>query len=177
MRDESKSTFISITLPLVAIVVSGIALIFTFLQYRVTRDQLLLSMKPSINFDTEYDPDELPAGIKIDDAGPGPAVIQSVTYYVDKKAIGDDPDKLVAFVNLSDSDNISVMKLEKGDTLAVGENEWLFSYKPKAKGKQEQKYEDRFMDLLDRHIAVEVQFCSVLGTHCDKKCSTDGWCD
>jgi hypothetical protein len=60
--------------------------------------------------------------------GPGPAIIKSLTYYVDKKVVGV-VDKLLDFGDFADLQNIQSFDFEEGDTLAVGERQWLFSYK------------------------------------------------
>jgi hypothetical protein len=62
----------------IAVLVSVVALCFSGLQWRDSHSQLLLSMKPSITLSTDTDPDELPVGISVENAGPGPARIKSV---------------------------------------------------------------------------------------------------
>jgi len=156
-----------------AIVISLVAACFTGLQWREAHRQLVSSMRPSINFMSEDDPDELPNGIGVENAGPGPAIIKSVTYFVDKKPVGD-VNKAVDFANLED---VHVLDLEDGETLAVGKTEWLMKYTKKPRGKQDQAAQDKFLDLIDHHLAVEVRFCPVLSDDCGKKCSTKDWCD
>jgi hypothetical protein len=168
----SIATWPSLLLAALALVISVIALYFTALQSKDTHNQLLLSMKPSGDFDTETDTDDLPVGITLSNAGPGPAVIKSLTYYVDKKVIGD-VDKLIDFANL---DNVPTYNLEDGDTLAVGESHWLVSYKDKPHGKDDQQQLDKFVDYLEHHLAIEVQFCPVLPGECATKCSSKDWC-
>ncbi len=155
-----------------AFLISLVALVFTGLQWRESHNQLLLSMKPSVDFDTETDIDDLPVGISIGNAGPGPAIIKSIGYYVDKKFVGD-VDKLVDFAKLN---YIPTFDYEEGDTLAVGERHWLLSYRDKPRGKKEEKELDDFVDFIDHHLAVEVQFCPALPGQCSTKCSTKGWC-
>jgi hypothetical protein len=133
---------------------------------------LLLSMKPSVDFEIADDPDDLPVGIDIQNSGPGPAVIKSITYYVDKKVVGE-VSKLVDFENL---ENVPTYDFDNGDTLAVGEHHWLLSYKSKPQGRDDQKKFDGFVDLIDHHLAAEVEFCPVLPGDCFTKCSTKGWC-
>ena len=159
-------------LSVLAIFISLGAAVFAGLQWRESHNLLLLSMKPSVEFELEDDPDDLPVGINIQNSGPGPAVIKSVTYYVDKKVIGD-VDKVVDFENLQ---NVPTYDFDEGDTLAVGEHHFLLSYKNKHHGKDEQKQLDQFVDLIDHHLAAEVVFCPVLPGDCFSKCSTKGWC-
>jgi hypothetical protein len=61
------------------LLISIVALVFTGLQWRESHNQLLLSMKPSVDFDIETDSDDLPVGVSIGSAGPGPPIIKSVT--------------------------------------------------------------------------------------------------
>jgi hypothetical protein len=60
---------------------------FAGLQWYQAREALVLSMKPHVDFDTEDDPDTPPVGIGVRDAGPGPALIKSVVFYVDHKPV------------------------------------------------------------------------------------------
>jgi hypothetical protein len=161
-------------LPVVALVISSFALAITGLQWRESHNQLLLSMKPSVDFEGAFDPDNLPVGINIQNAGPGPAIIKSITYYVDKKVVGD-MDKLMNFTDLSAS-AIQLYDLTEDSTLAVGEQHWLLSYKRKPHGKDEEKELEDFTDLIAHHLAVEAEFCPVLPGKCFTKCSTKGWC-
>jgi hypothetical protein len=71
------------------IVISLVAVFFTGLQWWEAHTQLLLAVKPSVDFYTADDPDSPPVGIAISNAGPGPAIIKSVTFYVDRKSVRD----------------------------------------------------------------------------------------
>ncbi|MGA2674857.1 MAG: hypothetical protein ABSE99_16690 [Terracidiphilus sp.] len=133
-----------------AVAISLVAAVFTGLQWRESHNLLLLSMKPSVDFELLDDPDDLPVGIDIQNSGPGPATIKSITYYADKKLIGD-MDKLLNFTDLS---TIQTYDFEEGDTLAVGEHHFLLSYKNKPHGKGEQKTLDKFVDLIDHHLGT-----------------------
>jgi len=159
-------------LPVLAIFISVVAAVFTGLQWWESHSLLLLSMKPSVDFEIADDPDDLPVGIGITNSGPGPAVIKSITYYVDKKVVGE-VSKLVDFENLI---NVPTYDFDEGDTLAVGEHHWLLSYKSKPHGTDEEKKFDDFVDLIDHHLAAEVEFCPVLPGKCFTKCSTKSWC-
>jgi hypothetical protein len=129
-------------------------------------------MKPSVGIELETDTDDFPVGAQIDNAGPGPAVIRSVTYYVDRKMIGD----VVKLVDFSNLDEVPTFDFDDGDTLAVGEHHWLLSIRSKPHGKDEEKSFDEFIDLIDHHLAIEVKFCPVLPGDCYTKCSPKGWC-
>jgi len=154
-----------------SIVMSLAAALFTGLQWREAHNQLALSMKPSIDFDTEDDPDDPPIGIAIANSGPGPAVIKSVSYYVDRKPVKDAEE--AAQNGKLDVDDLSAFEFDEGDTLAVGEKEWLFRYRKTSKPDQAQA--ERYADFVGEHLAIEAEFCSVLGD-CWIKCSTRGRC-
>jgi hypothetical protein len=62
---------------------------FLGLQWRETREETFLATKPQVDFDAEYDSDEPMAGIAITNAGPGPASIKAITFYVDRKPVAD----------------------------------------------------------------------------------------
>jgi hypothetical protein len=121
----------------------------------------------------EDDPDVPPFGIRIENAGPGPARIKSVNWFVDRKPVGDvekavDIEKLV---------NVNFVEFDENDTLGVGAKEQLLEFSHKTRGSHDDKDLDKFIDILDSHLAVEVEFCPVLGSECSKKCSTKGWCE
>jgi hypothetical protein len=156
-----------------AIAISLVALCFSALQWHEAHSELLLSMKPSVNFTNEDDIDEGAVGISIDNAGPGPAKIKSVTYFIDKKPVGD-VEKATDFTNV---DDVHFLELDEGDTLGVGAKDWLLKYSKKPHGKKDQQQLDDFLDVLDHHLAVQVEFCPVLNGECGKKCSTKGWCE
>jgi hypothetical protein len=171
MIDKSKRV-LTIFLPAIAITISLIALYFSWQQSRDLHNQLLLSMKPSLNFMTAEDADDPPVGISIANAGPGPAIIKSVTWFVDRKPFSD----VNQAMNLESLADVHSLELQQGDTLGVGETEWLVKYTKKPHGKQEETELNDFIDKID-HTAVEVEFCPVIGTSCGKKCSTKGWCE
>ena len=53
------------------------------------REQAFVDTKPHVDFDIENDFDELMVGIAIINAGPGPAAIKAVTFYVDRKPVAE----------------------------------------------------------------------------------------
>ncbi len=168
MAAVSTSTGLSV----VATVLSLIAVIFTGFQLRVSNNQLLLSMKPSINITTVTE--DIPAGISVEDAGPGPAKIKSVTYFVNGLPVKD-ASEAVEVANVPDLD-VDTLELDEGDTLGVGQTEWLIECRKKPRSKKEQEQLDSFYDFLSHHVAIEVAFCPVLGSDCAKKCSVKKWC-
>ena len=157
---------------IVPILISLAAALFTGLQWRETHNQMALSMKPAVDFDTEADLDDPPVVIAIVNAGPGPAVIKSISFYVDRKQVKN-ADEAAQYGKL-DADQLSTFEFDEGDTLAVGEKEWLFRYRKTSK--PDQKESERYADFVGEHLAIEAEFCSVLGD-CWVKCSTRGRCD
>ena len=155
-----------------AIVISLAAALFTGLQWRETHNQLALAMKPAVDFDTEDDPDDPPVGIAIANSGPGPAIIRSISYYVDRKQVKG-PEEAAQTAKL-DVDRLSTFEFDEGDTLAVGEKEWLFRYRKTSKPDEAQA--QRFAEFVGKRLGIEAEFCSVLGD-CWIKCSTRGRCE
>jgi hypothetical protein len=75
--------------PAAAIFISLAAAVFSGLQWLSMRDQVFLTTKPHVDFDIEDDSDEPMVGIVITNAGPGPAGIKAITFYVDRKPVAD----------------------------------------------------------------------------------------
>jgi hypothetical protein len=100
--------------------------------------------------------------------GPGPAVVKNVTYYVDRKPVRDE-DEAIAYGKLN-ANLVRWRQLEPEDTLAVNEHYWLFYRSSKNK-----KDLDRFVDFVDRHLAIQIRFCSMNGVR-ETKCSTKDRC-
>src|SRR5262249_18077491 len=70
-------------------------------------------------------------GIALRNAGPGPATIKSIVFYVDRKPVQDAFEAGKTYGKLSEAE-LGFYELEPGDTLAVGEKVWLINYrKPK----------------------------------------------
>jgi len=159
-----------------SILIAVAAAAFTGMQWHEAHNQLLLSMTPSINFYTEDDPDEPPVGVAINNAGPGPAVIKSITYYVDRKPLRD-VNEAIDYSKLN-PDQIEYVELEENDTLAVTEKVWLLKYhKPRGgKVKQKEKELDDFVDFIDQKLGIEVLFCSVTAPCCtDRSFGSEEW--
>jgi hypothetical protein len=159
-----------------SILIALAAAAFTGMQWYEARNQLVLSTKPHVDFDTEDDPDQLPVGVAVTNAGPGPATIKSVTFYVDRKSVQDAEEAGTTYAHLSDSE-LDYIEFEPGDTLAAGEKAWLIQYRKPRRGKINQKNIDKFADFIDQNLAIEVTFCSTIREDlCWTKCSTKGRC-
>jgi hypothetical protein len=68
------------------------------------------------------------------------------------------------------------LEFDPGDTLAIGEKEWLIAYKKPRRGKVDQKNIENFSDFIDQQLAIKITFCSISGD-CWTKCSTKSRCD
>jgi hypothetical protein len=112
--------------------------------------------------------DEPIVGVQIVNSGPGPAVIKKETYYFDRKPLRDDEDP--ATYGKLYVKPIKDVQLEENDTLAVGEQQWLYYRSTKDK-----KELQGFLDFLDQRFAISVTFCSIDGA-CWSKCSTPNHC-
>ena len=157
---------------LIALAAAG----FTGMLWYETREALLLSTKPHVDFSVESDPDELPVGIAIRNAGPGPATIKSVTFYVDRKSVQDAEEAGTTYGKFGEGE-LGFYELEPGDTLAVGEKVWLIDYRKPRGGKLNQKNLEKFADFIDQNLAILVTFCSIIREDiCWAKCSTKDRC-
>jgi hypothetical protein len=162
--------------PAAAIFISLAAAVFSGLQWLAMRDQVFLATKPHVDFDIEDDSDEPMVGIAITNAGPGPATIKAITFYVDRKPVADADDRGRTYAKLPAAELDSQIT-EPGDTLAVGEKVWLINYRKPRGGKVTQATKSAFGDFLDKSAAIEIEFCSVIRqTECWTKCSDKGRC-
>jgi hypothetical protein len=176
-KDTARSTQRSATYMAVSVIVLAFSSVstagITFMQWREAHSQLTYSMKPLVDFDTEDDGDEPPVGIAIENIGTGPAKIKSITYYVDRKPVKD-YNEAAEYGKLNpDQTTFWDFDTDNDDTLGVGQKYWLFRHRKR--GKEDQKELDKFVDFIDHNLAIEVQFCSILG-ECWKKCSTKDRC-
>lgn len=159
-----------------SLVVALAAAGFSGMQWHESREQLLLSTRPHVDFDTEDDSDQLPAGIAISNAGPGPAIIRNVTFYVDRKPVRDAEEVWTTYAGLG-LPELDYLEFEPDDTLAVGEKAWLIQYRKPRGGKINQKNVEKFADFVDQHLAISITFCSAVREDiCWSKCSDKDRC-
>jgi hypothetical protein len=160
----------------VSLVVAVASAAFSGLQWHDAREALLLSTRPHVDFDIEEDPDTPPVGIAITNAGPGPAVIKSIVFYVDRKPVADAHDAGINYAHLSKAE-LDYQELEPGDTLGVNDKVWLIRYRKPKSGKVNAQAQDKFADFVEQNLAIHVWFCSVIREDkCWPKCSTKGRC-
>jgi len=151
-----------------ALAFSLLSLVVAFLSYETSRTAADNAIRPLVAFDIEDNPDDPTVGIKLINSGPGPALIEDLSYFVDRKPVGDcnsatDAAKLT-------SDEITDFEYDPDDPMGVGESQWI-CYRKTA----DKKELDQFVDFIDKRLAVRVRFCSISGT-CWEKCSTRGMC-
>ncbi|HWK47047.1 MAG TPA: hypothetical protein VNT30_20160 [Stellaceae bacterium] len=154
----------------VSATVTVFAVVFAGLQWIDARQQGNLSMKPLVNFyiqDDDTDP-KAKVGLAIENNGPGPAIIKSVSYFVDRKPVKD-ADEALRYGKLN-PDHDHGDQFDDDDALASGRIIWLIDYQTKDK-----KEMARFIDFLDEHLALEISYCSVKD-ECARKCSDKRRC-
>jgi hypothetical protein len=162
---------------LVAIYGAALSTVNFFDQRYETRNQLLLSTKPHVDFDINTYPDEPPVGIAIRNAGPGAAIIKSLTSFVDRKTVRNADEVATTYAKLSEAE-YTYYEFEPNDTMAAQEQEWLIQYRKPRKGKINEQKLEKFADFVDERLAVKVTFCSTIQEDsCWSKCSTKDGCD
>ena len=164
------------SISVLALLIALGAATFAAMQWRDAHNQILFAAKPHVDFETQSDPDEPPVGIAVINEGPGPAIIKSVTFYVDRKSVRDADEAGRDYAKLSESE-LGLLDLEPGDTLPVVDKFWLIKYRKPRGGKIVQKNIENFADFIDQHLAVEIVFCSASQEDlCWPKCSTKDRC-
>lgn len=174
-RKAARRSFWSNTGAAASILIALVAAGFTGLQWHEAHNQLQLTLKPHVDFDTEDETDFPPFGIAIINEGPGPAVVKSLAYFLDRKPMKD-LDAAATAGNVS-LDHLRYFSMDPGDVMAVQEKDWLLQFKPAHGKKANPKDTDHFADFIDDHLAIEVTFCSVVDeTACWTKCSAKDQC-
>ena len=98
---------------LIALAAAG----FTGLQWHEAHNQLLLTLKPHVDFDTEDEPDFPPVGIAIINEGPGHALVKSLAYFVDEKPVKDLNEAMT--VGKISQDQMHYFQFEPDDVMPV----------------------------------------------------------
>ena len=156
----------------IAIILSTLSLLVASAAIYFSVHNFHLASSATISVETNTDTDEPPVGLQIDNDGPGGHPIKSLTYYVDKKPV-DDIERAMDFGNL-DSSLLQFYDIGSGEPLAPNEKQYLVKFS-KPQDKRNQKELDRFTDFIDKHLAVEVEYCSLSGD-CKTYCSENDWC-
>ena len=159
---------VAVVLSVISLIVSVLSAVFAGLSWMETREHDRASLSPSVYFDTEDDPKEKLVGLGIVNDGAGPAVVKTVTYYVDRRPVRG-VDEALAFGKLN-ADLLDTIELERDDSLGVGATVWLIS-----RPNRDKRELDRFIEFLDQHVAVQIEYCSLDG-QCASKCSSMGAC-
>jgi hypothetical protein len=148
--------------------ISLLAVIFSGLQWFDAHQQKRLLVRPLVDFVLENDPADAWVGLAIKNNGPAPAIINSITFYVNRKPVAD-IDEAAEQGRLT-PDSIRSAGLEEGDSLGVGRTEWLFARSTKNNAEL-----GRFVDFISEHLSAHVIYCSING-ECWEKCSSRGRC-
>jgi hypothetical protein len=149
----------------------------TFFNQRYETDSKLLHLtKPLVDFQIGNDPDKLPVGIAIKNAGSVPADIRSIIFYVGQKPVDDAEEAAHEYGKLSLGE-LDYEAFDPDDKLAVGEIAWLIQYRKPKNGVINQKNLAQFANFVDQNLGIEINFCSVMQVDlCWTKCSTKGRC-
>jgi hypothetical protein len=151
-----------------ALVISILAAIFTGLQWREARQQRQQQFDSTLVFDVDTELPQHMAGIAIRNVGPGIARVSSVTYYMDGK-VQEDPGDALTQEKL-DPNRDEGVALDRGDSMAAGEIDWLVRYPIRRRDEEE-----RATDLFEEHLAIAVEYCAASG-NCTTLCSLPGRC-
>jgi hypothetical protein len=145
----------------VSLPISVLALVIAGYQSWDAHTSATRALQPLLVFDTEDDPEEAPFGLTVENDGAGPAIIKTVTYYVDKKPVASgDPDDVIKVAKLN-SNETNYQEIEPNDAVGVGQHISLFfrGTRYKADGTEA----DRFADFLDDHLEVKIEYQSLSG--------------
>jgi hypothetical protein len=137
-------------------------------QWVVMMEQKRLAFDATIEIDVNTLLRERRVGMAIRNVGPGLAILRSVTYYVDGNAV-DDPDDILAQAKL-DSDRDFGWNMDRGNSMAPGETDWLVDYHAARKEDQ-----DRAIDFVEKHLQIGVDYSTAAGVN-KQTCSTAGGC-
>jgi hypothetical protein len=160
------------TLSWVAIFISVGAAVLSGLQWWESHQSLQLSMRPSVSFEVVVDAEDFPKsplGISIKNSGPGPAIIQSVVFYINGKNVGGSIAKEIE--NRGWQHHFQYYTFDPGDTLAVNEQQWLL----RTNASNNPNDAPQIVDFLS-HLNIKVTFCPILTSQPFTRCSTTGGC-
>lgn len=170
-RIPPRSDFrIPTTIAVVGLLVAVASAIFAGLQWQDANQLKNLMFRASVNFYFENDKQSSVIGWSVKNSGPGPAKIQSLDYFVNNVRAKDFYD--AANKSGINSDLISGMLYQEGDSLSIGQTDWVYSLNPK---KQKDLVVDRFIDFTGDHLGLAMRYCSIAG-ECETICSWQGTC-
>jgi hypothetical protein len=152
----------------ISLVISIIAVIFTGLQWHEAREQRHQAIESTLVFDVDTQLAKHVAGISLKNLGPGIARVNSVTYYLDGKALEDASDAFNQ-TKLDPEGDLGV-DLDRGDSIGPGEVVPLVWYPIKRNGD-----EARVRALFEEHLQIGVDYCAGDG-NCRRVCTTQGKC-
>jgi hypothetical protein len=149
-------------------IIAVVALTFPAAQWYESREQRHLAFDATIVIDVDTLLSDHRVGMAIRNIGPGVARLRSVTYYVDRKP-ADDPDEVLDEAKL-DSNRDWGVDMDRGDSMAPGELDWLVDYHAEKK-----EDEDLAVDFVEKHLKIAVDYSTGAGV--DKRvCSDVGGC-
>jgi len=153
------------------LILSVATVAISWMAYNDAHTASLLSVKPSVDFLTETEVEEPMVGVAVINAGPGPAVVREIAYFVDGKRVKD-AFEATTYLGESELDGVRYLDYDVGDILAAGDQRWLLSRKT-ANAKAEAM--NKFIDFLDRRLVVDISYCALRG-ECWSRCSRSKAC-
>jgi hypothetical protein len=174
---EARTPFvrqgIAYALPLVAIAISLVALTLVLVERSDFRKERAVEATPKVVFETATDAANMPIGISVTNQGPALAEVRNITYWVDGKMVGN-VEQAIDSVGLEDQE---YFEFEKYDILGVGQTKWLLSESTIPTSRAEIKSVEHFKDVLEHHLAVGAEACSIFTGTCYKICSIPKHCE
>lgn len=165
---KKGTDWVAITVAIAALVISAAAATFSGLQWHEARQQRQQQFDSSLVMDVDTELPQHMAGIAVRNVGPGIARVSSVTYYMDGKVVEGAADALEA--ERLDPDKDQGVDLDRGNSMAAGEIDWLVRYPV---GRREE--EERARDLFEEHLVIAMEYCTASG-HRMRVCSLPDRC-
>jgi hypothetical protein len=147
---------------------TGALLIGAYQAYEA-REHDHASVKPLVSFTYELDDDQPVVGLSIANAGLGPAIVKSISAYIDGKRVEGWREAVISG-KVWRENSIRTNVPNKDDVLKPGETIFLL-----ARPTNDKADLDQFIDFLRTHLGASVEFCSIYD-NCWTTCSLKGRC-
>jgi hypothetical protein len=164
---------ITYALPVIAIAISVVALTLALMERSDIRREKAVEATPKVVFETATDMANMPIGISLTNQGSALAEVRNISYWVDGKMVGN-VEQAMDSVGLEDQE---YFEFEKNDILGVGQIRWLLSESTNPTSRDEQKSVEHFKDVLEHHLAVGAEACSIFTGKCYRICSVPQHCE
>src|SRR5271166_1733742 len=111
---------LALSIAVVALLFSGLSVTFSALQWHEAHDQTSLTGRPLLDFSTNFDNQDPKVGLAVVNTGVGPAVIKSVSFFVDHKLVSDIDDVAAKILGKPNDDLFDGIDLSDGSSIAAG---------------------------------------------------------